>query len=85
MFEWIRTKRTKERRHMITDEYELRRLKDDTAIAIDALIAILNTMTKDGQIHESYLLEKAGTAKRCIDFVYGEAKTLSKSLSDDGR
>lgn len=63
-------------RHMITDEYEIRRLKDDASIAIDALYSIVNDINAKGCIHERYLCEKAEKAYNCCKFLKAEAKAI---------
>lgn len=46
------------------------RIKDDALIAMDALQAILHCT----DLHESYALEKAYKAKRCIEFIISIAE-----------
>lgn len=54
---------------MITG-YDARRIADDCAIAIDALMAIEGECHR-GIVHESYLAEKVRKAQSCLAFLEG--------------
>ena len=75
----------REMKHMITDDYEVRRLKDDARTAIDALNSIVNDLERNGCIHEQYLSEKAEKAYACCRFLKAEATAIITANTDDGK
>lgn len=70
---------------MVTDAYELKRLKEDAHLAMDALAAIADNIVRDNCIHEHYLKEKADRAYACCKFLMSEAKALADAAEDDGK